>query len=312
MRPALPRRVPPPGDAEVTMPIDAALSFLRCPQCADDRGLTRLDGSLRCPAGHSFDLARSGYVSLFPPGATKHAGDSVAMVQARAQFLAAGHFTSLARAITAAAADAIAATTAERSDHGCVIDVGAGTGYYLAAVLDRRPAYIGLALDASKSALRLAARAHPRIAAVGCDAWHPLPLKPGVAKVVLNVFAPRDGAELRRIVAPTGTMIVCTPTRDHLSELVGPLDLLVVDERKQARLDTKLSPYFELAHATGHTAALTLNHDEVGQLVAMGPSSWHTDATTLADRISRLPEPVSVTLSARIASYRPTAATSLA
>ena len=56
------------------------------------------------------------------------------------------------------------------------MDVGAGTGHHLAAVLDALPDARGIAIDASPAALRRAARAHERAAAVGADAWKPLPL----------------------------------------------------------------------------------------------------------------------------------------
>ncbi len=76
---------------------------------------------------------------------------------------------------------------------GCAADVGAGPGYYLAAVLGQLPGRAGLALDVSKFALRRAARAHPRIGAVAADAWRRLPVADGAAAVVVNVFAPRSG-----------------------------------------------------------------------------------------------------------------------
>ena len=60
---------------------------------------------------------------------------------------------------------------------GCVLDLGAGTGWYLARVLDRLPGRSGLALDLSRHALRRAARAHARIGAVAADAWGPLPVR---------------------------------------------------------------------------------------------------------------------------------------
>ena len=178
-------------------------------------------------------------MSLLP--ARSAGGDTAAMVQARGDFLAAGHFAGLAAELTRAA------RAAGGPAAGCVADVGAGTGYYLAAVLDGLPGRAGLALDSSKFALRRAARAHRRIGAVGCDAWQPLPVADSAAALVLNVFAPRNGAELRRILAPSGTLLVVTPTRDHLAELVGPLELLAVDRRKPERLAGKLGPYFELA-----------------------------------------------------------------
>src|SRR5579871_4726196 len=94
--------------------LDEALPFLRCPQCAPggvgagEGRLARADGSLRCAAGHCFDIARSGYVSLLPGGSARNAGDSAAMVRARAEFLGAGHFAGLAAALARAAARAVA------------------------------------------------------------------------------------------------------------------------------------------------------------------------------------------------------------
>src|SRR3984957_9002225 len=145
--------------------LDDVAGFLACPQCG--AGLTRAGAAPRCPAGHAFDIARQGYVSLLPPGERAPAGDSAPMVAARVDFLASGHYASLARELAAAARVAITETGAP----GCVLDIGAGPGYYLAAVLDGLPDRAGLALDASKFALRRAARAHPRIGAAAADAW---------------------------------------------------------------------------------------------------------------------------------------------
>ena len=75
--------------------LDDVLDLLRCPHCA--AALERVDGVLRCPAGHSFDIARQGYVNLL--GAAS--GDDAAMVAARVAFLDAGHFDPLGDALAA-------------------------------------------------------------------------------------------------------------------------------------------------------------------------------------------------------------------
>lgn len=294
--------------------INDVLGFLRCPNCGDR--LARIGGSLRCGTGHSFDIARQGYVSLLPPGAPGSAGDTAAMVRARRDFLGAGHFAGIAGALADTAAALLAdggqyrvgagvAGTGAELPLGCVTDVGAGTGYYLAAVLDRLPRHAGLALDISKHAVRVAARAHRRIGAVACDAWRPLPVVDSASDLVLNVFAPRAGAELRRIVRPAGRLLVVTPAADHLGELVGPLGLLTVDERKRERLADKLGPYFDLVGEREHRGTLSLDHVAVSALAVMGPSSWHTEPGTLAARIARLAEPVPVTLAVRLSVLRP-------
>jgi 23S rRNA (guanine745-N1)-methyltransferase len=305
--------------------LDAAISFLRCPQCAHEgalaragQSLRRVGQSLRCAAGHTFDIARSGYVGLLPPGPLKTGGDTAAMVAARQDFLAAGHFAGLAAVLADMGLADMGLADMGLADMGladmpsvghvapgCVVDVGAGPGYYLAAMLDRLPGRVGLALDVSKSALKLAARAHPRITAIGCDAWRPLPVGDRAAGLVLNVFAPRDAAELARIMAPGGRLLVGTPAADHLAELIGPLSLLTVGERKQAKLARTLRPYFHLDDATEYRATLLLGHQAVAAAVAMGPSSWHAEPAILADRIGQLANPLKVTAAVRITSWRP-------
>jgi 23S rRNA (guanine745-N1)-methyltransferase len=277
--------------------LDDVLGGLACPQCG--AGLGRDGGALRCPAGHGFDIARHGYVSLLPVGRRPPAGDTAEMVAARAAFLAAGHYAGLAAALAGVAAEDAGAVP------GLVADVGAGTGYYLAAVLDAVPGRAGLALDASRYALRRAARAHPRIGAVRADAWARLPVADGTAALALNVFAPRDGAQLRRILHPRGRLLVVTPGPDHLAELTGPLGLLSVDARKDERLAAKLGPHFTLAGRHGYRTRVELDHEGVAAAAGMGPSAWHADPAGLAARVAARPARSSVTVSATIWSFRP-------
>jgi 23S rRNA (guanine745-N1)-methyltransferase len=245
---------------------------------------------LRCVGGHSFDIARQGYVNLVPGP-----GDAAAMVEAREAFLQAGHYRRLSEALAGEAA----AVGAE----GAVLDIGAGTGHHLARVLDAVPERIGLALDASSAALRRAARAHPRAAAIGADAWRDLPVQDGVAALILSVFAPRNAPEMARVLAPAGALLALTPTTRHLYELVGALGLLSVPEDKQDRLDAQLTPEFELSERRALEHAMFLNREEAAQLVRMGPSAWHVDEHTVAERLAALPDPLTVTASVTLSRY---------
>lgn len=288
--------------------LDDVLGWLRCPHCR--QRLARAGNSVRCAAGHSFDIARHGYVSLLPAGTSGSGGDTAAMVRARSEFLATGHFAPIAAALADAAGHAGMASTADAtasSGAGLtrVVDVGAGTGYHLAALLDRMPAASGLALDVSKHALRQAARAHPRIGAVGCDAWRPLPVADHVADVVLNVFAPRRGAELRRILRPGGCLLVIMPAAEHLAELISPLGLLSVDECKRERLEANLGPHFSLDGESEHRGVMTLTHHDLAALAGMGPTAWHADQDAMNERIARLPDPMQVTRAVTLTVLRP-------
>ena len=270
------------------------IDMLRCPHCGGDLELG--EGTVRCAEGHSFDVARQGYLNLLPGDARTGTADTAAMVRARADFLAGGHYTPIAEAVAGAA---VAASPA-----GNAIDLGAGTGYYLAAVLERLPSARGLALDVSKHALRVAARAHPRIGAVGCDAWAGLPVRDAAAALVVNVFAPRDPAELARVLAPGGSLVVVTPNRAHLSELVSAVGMLTVQERKRERLEGRLGTLFEAAGETAVERTLVLDHADIAALVAMGPSARHLNEQQVAERVAALPDPLAVTLSVTVATYR--------
>jgi 23S rRNA (guanine745-N1)-methyltransferase len=265
------------------------IPYLRCPVCA--AGLRPAEGALRCPRGHSFDRARHGYVHL-AAGPVTHPGDSAAMVEARAEFLAAGHYGFLAEAL------------AEAAPPGrLVLDVGAGTGYHLGAVLDRQPDALGLAVDVSKPALRRAARSHPRAGAILADTWRGLPVAGDVVDVLLNVFAPRNGPEFARVLAPGGALLVATPAATHLAELVDALDLLRVDPAKEERVAAALTPWFAEKASALHERRLDLSRAEAATLVGMGPSAWHTEPGRLAARIGALPEPVRVTARIRLSRY---------
>ena len=127
------------------------------------------------------DIARQGYVNL-TAGRSVHPGDSAEMIADRAAFLAEGHYDFIATAL---------AETVRPAD-GLVLDAGTGTGDYLARTLDALPDAPGLGLDVSKPALRRAARAHPRAAAVLTDLWRPLPVADACATVPpsLNAHTP--------------------------------------------------------------------------------------------------------------------------
>lgn len=272
--------------------------LLICPQCGGKLSLD--DGSVRCSGGHVFDIARQGYVNLLGGDAKPAPGDTSSMVEARETFLEAGHYGPFVDRLVEEAISAAAGTR-----DGCVVDVGAGTGHYLSAVLDRLSTRLGLALDVSKYAARRAARAHSRGGAAVCDTWRGLPVRTDAAAVILNTFAPRNGAEFHRILRRDGTLLVVVPTERHLEELVGPLGLLSVDERKDARMREQLDPYFTRSQTSTCRFSMTLGHADIEALVAMGPSAWHTDPAERQGRIRGLPKELPVTACFTVSAYRP-------
>jgi 23S rRNA (guanine745-N1)-methyltransferase len=273
----------------------AAVDVLACPVCG--RTLAADTAGLRCAAGHAFDRARQGHVTLLPAGGSPHDGDSAEMVADRSGFLAAGHYAG----ITAALAEAVLEPGTPRT----LLDAGGGTGAHLAGVLDAAPDAVGVVLDASRYAARRAARAHPRAMAVVADTWARWPVRDAALDRVLVVFAPRNGAETARVLRPDGRLVVVTPAADHLTELVGPLGLLTVDPAKADRLAASLVPHLTAVGTTAHRQQLVLDHAAVRTLVGMGPHARHLAEGELAGRVAALPTAVPVTVAVDVGTWAP-------
>jgi 23S rRNA (guanine745-N1)-methyltransferase len=271
------------------------VDLLRCPHCRQEM---QLHGRvLQCCSGHSFDVARQGYVNLLPGRPATGTGDTSAMVAARTAFLSRDHYAQFADAV-AAATSATSDTTdgSEVTSSEPIAEIGAGTGYYLAHALRRREG-VGVAIDVSTAAARRAAHAHERIGSVVADAWTSLPLTDACLGAAVVAFAPRSGGELARVVRPGGRLVVLVPAGDHLTELRTRLGLLDIDPRKAERQAAALGDGFRSESHSTIRWTTELDHDAVRHLVLMGPNALHQDEGRLAGSIAALPGRTTVTMS---------------
>ncbi|AGM08514.1 23S rRNA (guanine745-N1)-methyltransferase [Amycolatopsis keratiniphila] len=240
-------------------------------------------------------MAKQGYVNLLHARIPAGTADTAPMVAARADLLSSGVYLPLA--------DALAKVASEHVENGMVIDAGAGTGYYLAHVLDAVPAAYGLALDVSAVALRRAARAHARAGAAVWNLWEPWPVADSSASLILNVFAPRNASQFHRVLTEDGLLVVATPNHGHLREL-GDL-VISVDGGKDARLEDTLGERFTRVDRREVTQRVTLAPDRIRQVVEMGPSAHHLHRDGRRERLDAITGPVDVTLSFSVTLYRP-------
>jgi SAM-dependent methyltransferase len=278
----------------VPAPLADIAERLQCPVCS--RRLSAASGSLICLRGHSFDVARHGYVTLQGPTRRPAVGDDGAMVAARAGVQAAGHFEPLTAALTAEA------YRLDGGDSSVVLDVGAGTGHHLSEMLGVLAQARGIALDASRDASRRAARAHRRVAAVRSDVWQQIPLGGATVDLALSVFAPRNGTELARVLRPGGALIVVTPDPGHLQEL-AMLHTLRIDPRKTERLRRQLIPLLRASEARRISWTLQLTRGEAEAMLRMGPAAQHL-RPDLERRLAGLPARVLVTAAVQLWTLR--------
>jgi 23S rRNA (guanine745-N1)-methyltransferase len=189
------------------------MGLFACPVCGAP--LRREENACRCQNGHSYDVAKEGYVYLLPPN-KKHSadpGDSREMVAARRRFLEAGYYRIFSDRLNGLVRDHV---TAERP---VLLDAGCGEGYYAgrlrAFLLENgvRPEQYGF--DISKSAVRAAAKKYRDISFAVASMFG-IPAVSGAADIVTDVFAPIVPGELLRVLRPGGVLILAVPSERHL------------------------------------------------------------------------------------------------
>ena len=248
------------------MSLQTLSEWLRCPNCC--LPLYRsADLLLGCERGHSFDVNKRGFVNLLT-GPRKFIGDSAAMLDARDRFLDAGWYEPLRNAIRTR----VAGESPRR-----IVDVGCGTGYYLGAALPPGDDVRALGMDLSPTAVGRTIRSHDRADGLVADVWSPLPLRDGVADIILNIFAPRNAAEFHRVLRPDGSLLVVVPQSTHLRQLRKSGLVVEMQADKAAHLTTSLAAWFRLESHDQLDRTVQLSPSEVMSLIGMGPSAHHVD-----------------------------------
>lgn len=275
---------------------------------ADPADLTPLRGAdgftrLVSESGHSYDVAKQGYVTLAAGKGIGHEGDSLEMVNSRETFLSNGHFAPFVEAVSDAVADVVERAAGDADP--IVVEAGAGTGYYLAHTLDLIEGARGVGLDVSVPAAKHLAKSHPRVGAVVADVWEQLPIRTGSVHALAVVFAPRNPAEFARVLVDGGEAVMLVADQGHLDELREPLGILGVEDGKIERL---------VAQSAGHLVPaadpeliefpMQLGRDAIAAQVGMSPSARHLDPEVLQARVAELPEQMEVTARAQLVRMR--------
>jgi 23S rRNA (guanine745-N1)-methyltransferase len=252
-------------------------SIWMCPVC--EGPLARGEKSFACAAGHSFDIAREGYVNLVLAQHRRSAaaGDPKDSLRHRRAFLDEGHYAPLAAALV----DLLAGEAPDR-----VLDAGCGEGYYLRQ-LALSPALGGVRLygvDVAKEAIRLAAKAAPSIE-FGVGNTYRLPVLGSSVAAVLQVFAPCAPQQLRRVLRAGGLFLEVKPGPRHLEVLRA-----MIYDQPQAHTGGEIPEGFEALGVERVTFPLILRQPgEVAGLVEMTPYKWHMNPETYG-RVRELTE----------------------
>ncbi|MDP2902045.1 MAG: 23S rRNA (guanine(745)-N(1))-methyltransferase [Methylovulum sp.] len=243
-----------------------------CPVCAQSLALHPSGKSYQCPNRHNFDLAKEGYLNLLPVQ-HKHSsepGDNKSMLNARRAFLEAGYYGPMAKAVAMMIAANVPGGQTIR-----LLDVGCGEGYYSRKInafykQDDRIELHGV--DIAKFAIAAAAKklASARYIVASSNR---LPYIDGYFDVLLRVFAPSNENELKRLLKPSGQLLIVTPGPRHLAQLKA---FIYADVREHAG-EIVLPQGFERLDVRRINTWIMPDRTERAALLQMTPFAWRAN-----------------------------------
>jgi 23S rRNA (guanine745-N1)-methyltransferase len=185
-----------------------------------------------------------------------------------------------------------------------VVEAGCGEGYYLGLLQTRLRAggetdveYLGV--DSSRDACRLAAQRYKDIFFAVSDLKDLIPVSDRSVDILLDVFAPRSVAEFSRVLATSGLVIVVIPQPNHLEQLRPSFPLIGIESNKADHVIHRFEPSLKLVHRESIAYELSLQCEEVVDLITMSPSHRH-----LTEPVRPLSEPLGVSVAVDMLAFQ--------
>ncbi|MBE9560758.1 MAG: methyltransferase domain-containing protein [Proteobacteria bacterium] len=244
---------------------------LACP--IDGNRLEQTENQYVCENGHTFDIARQGYVNLLPVQhkRSKQPGDSKAMVLARTRFLDTGIYQAIAIKL----AETVSSIIID-DDDGCFLDAGCGEGYYFDflfnSLKDREDAgklsFIGL--DISKDAVLQASKRNRQISwVVGTN--RQLPVEDESVDIIQCLFGFLSVEGFNKALKPGGTIILVDPGPDHLKELREIIYPEVSKTKQSALAQMELADFSPEGTERLQFKTTVTNSEQINHLLMMTP-----------------------------------------
>ena len=187
--------------------------MLVCPVRNCRLPLQRDDRRLVCARGHSFDVARRGYINLLQPQdrRSREPGDTVEAIAARRRI----HDRGVTAPLLGAIAELLSPTASD-----IVLDAGCGEGSYL-GTLAGNFGFSGHGVDISVPAIEAASRRYPGCEWVVANADRFVPYADRSFSIVMSITARMNPHEFRRVLRDDGRLLIALPAPDDLIELRG-------------------------------------------------------------------------------------------
>ena len=181
-----------------------------CPVC--QQVLVKEDHEYKCPNGHSYDLAKEGYVNLLLANQKRtFSGDPKDSLLGRQRFLNQGYYQNLSEKLN---------ELVKELNSKVILDAGVGTGYYLSNLINyldnEDNTYYGI--DVGKEEVRMAAKKIKNANLAVANIFH-LPFPDQSLDLILSIFSPYAPEEFKRTLGSGGKVLAVQPGKEHLYEL---------------------------------------------------------------------------------------------
>ncbi|MGN1347641.1 MAG: putative RNA methyltransferase [Acutalibacteraceae bacterium] len=240
-----------------------------CPFCK--KSLKKADNRYFCEAGHSFDIAKEGYVHLLPVSKmhSKIPGDTKEMVLSRRRFLQSGYYDLFS--------DKLNEIVKRYASDGCfIIDAGCGEGFYtkrLSDFLESSESIEIFGFDISKYAVKYASKSDKRTEYAVASVFE-MPFSDECADILIDVFAPIAESEFLRTLKHGGYFIYAVPSQNHL------FGLKQIAYRSPYKNETRSTDYegFEFIERIPVRDMIVIDSSSlIDDLFSMTPYYWKTD-----------------------------------
>ena len=224
---------------------------------------------------HCYDIAKSGYVNLLPPGKKSNSktGDDREMLKCRRDFLSGGFYDKISES-----AAKVALESSPKKDTLVFADAGCGDGYHALNIeryFNKNGIHaVPLGLEASKSGAELAAKLSKKensnsfFAAANI---FDMPLADNSCDVVFSMFAPVPDSEAYRVLKDDGVLVVCSSGSYHLWEM---REVLYGDPILSPPLDRTPEGFYHISNSSLKYSFTLDSSQLIRALFTMTPFYW--------------------------------------
>ena len=239
-----------------------------CPACKSR--LKQAENAMVCENGHSFDLAKQGYVHLLMPNKmhSKIPGDNKQMVDSRRSFLESGFYGIFSRTLCE-----IVRKYMKNSQSSVILDAGCGEGYYTSQLRAGLPRAAISGFDISKFAVKAAAGKYKGIDFAVASIFD-IPVRDESCDCVVNVFAPIVEKEFARVLKKDGILVIAVPGERHLYELK---EILYDKPYENEKKDTDYLGFEFVERISARDKIHLENREMIWNLFSMTPYFWKTE-----------------------------------